>query len=315
VARRRDGPVRRAFGSGGLTDGHRRRDSPDGLHRPLPRSALHARPIGAATRADGPLHREHGRTVIGEGLWGTFTSLDAYAIRTADPARGQACLFASITENGTPAILALRLGIEGDRIAEIETLVARGRAGAEAMGVADLVFTAEVPPEQRTPASTMIALTDRYFDGVEASDPFDLRFDPACIRRENGSQSTSCPERTDDYVAGAFHGYALDIRAQFATGMWSFIRSVSPRRYIVANERTGVVVGFFSFQHPGTITHFTAPTGDKVRMPGYALSPSTFEIAEIFKFESGVFRRIEAIGVILPWGQHSGWPPPHATIA
>lgn len=252
---------------------------------------------------------------LGQGLWGTFTGLGGYDIRAVDTAGGQACLFASITENGNPAILALRLKIDGDRIVEIETLVARGRAGADSMGVADPVFMAEVPPERRTTASDMIALTERYFDGVEASDPFDLRFDPACIRRENGSQSTSIPERMDDYVEGAFHGYALDVRSQFATRMWSFIGSVSPRRYIVANERTGVLIGFFSFQHPGNITHFTAPTGDRVRMPSYALSPSTFEIAEIFKFEAGVFRRIEAIGVILPWGQRSGWPAGNVVAA
>ncbi|HWW66129.1 MAG TPA: hypothetical protein VNZ43_15345 [Sphingomonadaceae bacterium] len=274
-------------------------------------AALAAHDPSRLPLASGARYTENTNEIaFGQGLWGTFSGLGDYDIRVADPARNAVCLLASITEHEAPAIFALRLRIEADRIVEAEALVARGRAGAETMGVADPVFTTEVPPEQRTPQADMIALVDRYFDGVEQSDAFDLRFHPDCVRRENGSQSTSIPDRTEDFVAGRFHGYALDIRAQFATRMWSFIERVSPRRYVIANERTGVVVGFFGFQHPGAITHFIAPTGDRVPMPPYALAPSTFEIAEIFKFEAGAFRRIEAIGVILPFGQHPGWPAP-----
>lgn len=243
----------------------------------------------------------------GLGLWRTISGRGTYSLTVTDEAANQAVFFGTIEENGRAAIMVLRLKLARGRIAESETLVVRDPDAAARMGTPHEVFTQQVTAAQRTPRRQMLALTERYFDAIASSDAGDLQFDVRCTRRENGSQSTSNPTRTEDFESASFHGYALDCKEQFATRMWSFIERVHPRRYVAIDEQRGLLVGFFSFMHPGLPVSLTAPGGELVPMPPYARQPSTFEIAELFKFEAGRFRQIEAFGIMLPYGAHSGW--------
>jgi hypothetical protein len=67
----------------------------------------------------------------GDGSWRTVTAKGGYALKMADVERGQAVLMGTIREAGVPAIFVLRLGITGQQIAEIETLVIRNQIAAE----------------------------------------------------------------------------------------------------------------------------------------------------------------------------------------
>lgn len=245
---------------------------------------------------------------LGRGLWRTASAArDTYRLTVADAEAKQAVHFRVVEENGDPVFLVLRIRVQGDAISEIEALVARDPESAGAITPLDPSFFETVPEGLCTPGPAMCELADRYFDAIETCDAEDLQFDPRCTRRENGDQSTNNPGRTEDFVGDGFHGYALDCKAQFATRMWSFIEAVTDRRHVAVDEDRGLLVDIVSFMHPGLPTSFTAPSGAEITMPGYGRRPSTFVIAELFKFEGGRFRQIEVIGVPLPYGASQGW--------
>src|SRR5690606_18565098 len=58
---------------------------------------------------------------IGAGVWRTIRSLRPGGHFFADPDRGQVEFWGVVDEMGEPAILALRLKVEGQRFAEAET--------------------------------------------------------------------------------------------------------------------------------------------------------------------------------------------------
>ena len=37
------------------------------------------------------------------------------------------------------------------------------------------------------------------------------------------------------------------------TKIWAYIKSVNPRRFLIVDEKMGIVFGFFMFNHPGTV--------------------------------------------------------------
>ncbi|MGA2511650.1 MAG: hypothetical protein ABSG27_15640, partial [Candidatus Acidiferrales bacterium] len=53
---------------------------------------------------------------LGDALWGTMSGLGTYKLYFADPVGGAAGIEATIRENGTPAILLLRLKVANHKI-------------------------------------------------------------------------------------------------------------------------------------------------------------------------------------------------------
>src|SRR5690606_38211957 len=61
---------------------------------------------------------------IGDGLWHTISARRrSYDLKAADPGAGEVSWFGVVEEHEIPAIMALRLRIVGDRVAEAETIV------------------------------------------------------------------------------------------------------------------------------------------------------------------------------------------------
>src|SRR6266404_9586124 len=62
---------------------------------------------------------------LGNGLWKTATALGKVQRRYFDPITGQAGYFGLIEENGTPAIVTLRLKVDSKKITEAEWVISR----------------------------------------------------------------------------------------------------------------------------------------------------------------------------------------------
>src|SRR5438309_750686 len=58
---------------------------------------------------------------LGEGVWQTATGVGSYRIRLADPRSGQAIFFGVLKEDAKTAMFALRIKVESQQIAEVET--------------------------------------------------------------------------------------------------------------------------------------------------------------------------------------------------
>ena len=258
-----------------------------------------------------PLHEtakftENGqRLELGDGLWNTASALGTYRLYVADAQGGQAGFLGTIRENGTPAILALRLKAETRRICEIETLVARDEAGAQRLEKLDgphPVFLETIPLAERASRKELIETANMYFTGLERNDGKGVYpFTDDCNRLENGKQTTSNPSEE----ARSFDVNALSCKEQFEIGFFRFVTRIRDRRFVVIDEERSLVLVFVFFDHAGNIPTVTLTDGRTI--PIGVARPWTWEIAELFKVEKGLLRQIEAVIREAPYGMNSGW--------
>ena len=247
---------------------------------------------------------------LGEALWRTIDGLGSYKLYFADPEGGAAGIEATIRENGAPAILLLRLKVADRKISEIEMLVHRNAADAlalEKFGQPDSAWRQPLETSQRTSRGAMIEIANSYFDGILKSSADSVPFDPKCNRILDGYQDTNNPTAKGWFDKDSFKPDAMGIRENMNTHIWSYIHSIDPRRIVVIDERAGIIVGMFMFNHPGNIKFAEVPGVGKVPMPPVTLRPSSVLMGEFFKIEGGKIRRIEGVSIALPYGAKTGW--------
>lgn len=256
------------------------------------------------------------RLMTGDGLWNTVSEIGSYKLYIADPEAGQAGFFGTIRENGTPAILALRLKIEKNKISEIETLVARDEEGAlnlEKLGGPHPSFLDTIPVSERASRDELIRIANMYFTGLECNDGKGIYpFTDNCNRIENGNQTTNNPsdwanlERPDSLENVPMVDInAMGCKEQFETGFFRFVTRIRDRRFVVVDQERGLVLTFVFFDHAGNIPEVTLSDGTTI--PIGVSRPFTWEISELFKIENGLIRQIEAVLGEAPYGMNSGW--------
>jgi hypothetical protein len=247
---------------------------------------------------------------LGDALWGTMSGLGTYKLYFADPQGGSAGVEASIRENGTPAILLLRLKVMKGKISEIEMLVHRNAQDAlalEKFGRPNMVWSQPLEPSQRVSRQKMVNIANSYFDGILHSAGDSVPFDPRCNRILDGDQDTNNPAAKGWFDKDSFKPDAMGIRENMNTGIWKYIHSIDPRHIVVVDEKMGIVVGMFMFNHPGNVKFADVPGVGKVPMPPVTQRPSSVLMGEFFKLESGRIMQIEGVSVALPYGAKTGW--------
>ncbi|MGO9094344.1 MAG: hypothetical protein ACLQGV_03905 [Bryobacteraceae bacterium] len=253
------------------------------------------------------------RLELGDGLWGTASARGAYKLYVADPDAGEAGFFGTIFENGTPAILAVRLKLRERKVTEIETLVARGEAGGahgergarnlEKMGRPNAVFLEPVPAAERANREELIKTANLYFSGLERNDGKGVYpFTEDCNRIENGEQTTNRPPAQSP---GWGDVGAMGCKAQFESGFFHFVTRIRDRRFVVVDRERGLALAFVFFDHAGNCQPVKLPDGRT--LPAGPSRPFTWEIAELFKIERGKIRQVEAVLDQCPYGMTSGW--------
>ena len=247
---------------------------------------------------------------LGDALWGTISGMGTYKLYFADPHDGQVGFEGTIRENGTPAILLARLKVAGGKITEIETLVHRNADDAKALerfGQPNPVWLQPLTASQKVSREKMLKIADTYFEGILHSSGNMVPFDPQCNRILDGGQDTNNPTAKGWFDLNSFRPDSMGIRENMNTGIWTYIHSIHPRRYLVVDEKMGIVFGVFMFNHPGKVKFAEVKGVGKVPMPPVVLRPSSVEMGEFFKIESGKIRQIEGISVALPYGSLTGW--------
>src|SRR5689334_5555116 len=242
------------------------------------------------------------RLPMGDGLWNTATGLGEYRLYVSDPEGGQVGFFGTVLENGGLVALALRLKLEGQRIAEIETLVVRDAAAAKAVDAMEPqpAFLEGVPAVSRPTRQEMIAVADRYFTAIDGGK---APFGPDCNRVQNGTQTTNNPSFS---IPGmTWNPFSLGCQAQIDTTFFSFVDNVRPRRFAVVDRERGLVFGWFMFHVSGTVTSYTPPGREAMPALPQNLSPYTIAVAELYKIKNAQIGRIEALQVNVPYGTPS----------
>jgi hypothetical protein len=245
------------------------------------------------------------RLSVGDGLWNTASARGPYKLYVTDPEALQVGFFGTIRENGTPAILALRLKLVNQEIAEIETLVARDEKETlklEAMGAPHPALTATVPRAERSTRAELVKIADMYFAGLERNNGKGAYpFTDDCNRIENGQQTTNRPSENP----GPFDVSALGCKAQFETGFFRFVTRIRDRRFVVIDEERQLSLAFVFFDHAGDVPAVTLTDGRTI--PIGVSRPWTWEIAELFKIENKLIRQIQAVIRESAYGMNSGW--------
>jgi hypothetical protein len=240
---------------------------------------------------------------VGDGLWATASGLGNYKLYFDEPQEGAAGVFALIQENGTPAILHVRLKVVGKIIMEIETLVARKDTTAllntDNLTAVRPVFLETVPPADRPSRAEMVAMVGKYFDGIEQGNGDIVPFDKDCIRIENGIQT--CPGSATSPLG------ALSCGAQLSTKIFTYIHSISPRRFPIVDDERGLVLAIVRFNHPATQQTVEVPGRGKMTMGRYSQWPNSTEIAELFKIRDRKIKEISAVIVTQPYKAPTGW--------
>jgi hypothetical protein len=271
-------------------------------------------------------YTENTNTVkVGDGLWQTADGIDASKLYLADPANGEAMFYGGVRENGTLALLAVRLKVQNRRVTEIETSVIRKASGIhgnfEKLREPEALWSEPLPASERRSRAAMIHASNQYFNGIEQSSGDIVPFkNGECMRFENNAQTAgprpATPPPTGNTApppaagtAGALNLGPMTCRQQFNTGLNHYITHVTQRRVVAVDEERGVVVWSVMFQHPGNIRSIDVPGHGKVEVRGALASyPNTTNIIEAFKVEGGELNHIHAYVNLLPYRQSPGWP-------
>jgi hypothetical protein len=237
------------------------------------------------------------------GLWGTAGGTVEHGPDFADPVAGQAGTIGRAVENDHVVLFSLRLKLVDDRIAEIEMIVARPNEtlfAPENIPATRARLLASVPPEQRRGRAELVAIADRYFEGLRENSGARLLVDDDCQRYENGLRATNNPERD----GAIFH---MTVREQFNTGFAAMITSVRDTRFSIVDEDAQSVFACVVFEHAADERFITWHDGSVQEISGLYAQPMGFLIGELFKIVDGRIHEIEAILLTIPYGMATGW--------
>ena len=265
------------------------------------------------------------KLAIGDGLWNTMKATGPYRLFVTDPEAGQVALLTTIEEDhrepdkGTPALMALRLKVQNDRITQIEQFIVRNEDAAKrvaAMGQPHAVYLEAIPEAERMSGADLIKTADYYFAGMQKNDGKGVDgtgtypFTADCDRYENGSRSTNAPtppgETKPDPKTSSVYSGQWSCLEQFQSGLIHFVNRIRDRRFVAVDRERGIVFSFAFFDHSGGATR-TFQTPDGRTVTAGPVQPWTWQIAELFKIEKGKIRRIEAILERSPYGMNAGW--------
>ncbi len=245
----------------------------------------------------------------GEGLWYSISEKGTYKFYVPDIETRQIAFIGTVWEGGdspqaktgesaqeaepsegTLAAVAIRLKIDDNgKISEAEQLVIRPETSlfeeeretsspfpstgeaVEKMGAPHEIFLEVIPEEERMSREELVKIGNYYFEGLQRNDTKGYYpFTENCVRFENGMRTTT------------------DCKKQFESGaVANIVSRIRDRRFVAVDRERGIAFAFGFFDHHSINW--------------------TWQLAELFKIEKGLIRRIEAVFHRCPFGMNSGW--------
>ncbi len=265
---------------------------------------------------------------VGKGLWVTTTSGPLeFQIYAADPVAQQVAGLVMMKEVNKDILLGVRLKLVDGKITEAEHHAIRD-LGTSPMGASALknLKTArpglieDVPAAERSPRDLLIKNGLAYYDALTGEDGKLVPFADECERHENGAltaggkpEASSATAPADPQFAEMMKAMAAagpvpnTCEAQMSTGQFSYITEIRNRRVLIGDEQKGLAVGFSMFYHDSSLKEYKykGSKGEKM-LPSWQ---GTFNMAgmHVFKIKNGKMYDIEATGIVLPYGNKSGW--------
>jgi len=251
----------------------------------------------------------------GEGLWKTATAgPSGFKIVVPDPYSQEVGGMVMMQSDDKPAQVGFRLKLVNGKIVEAEHLIAvpRGPALANLQQPRPAILM-DVPYEYRDSRGRLIHIAKSYYDALDNNNGSLAPFAPDCERRENGFRTAPS--------GGAVGGGGMPgaptpppslvglqtCASQINSGVFQYITVIGDRRVEIADEQTGLAIGFSHFHHAFTEHEFKIlnnPNRDTVKMD---YKPFDLPAMHIYKIWGGEIHEIEAMGFTAPYNSPTGW--------
>jgi hypothetical protein len=257
----------------------------------------------------------------GEGLWQRTTAGPTdFKIVVPDAYSQEVGGMVMIQSEGKPAQLGFRLKLVDGKIAEAEHMVSipgSSRLPLEQV-LANLqtprpAIPMEVPYEYRDSRGRLVHIAKSYYDALDENNGTLAPFAPDCERHENGFRTApSGGIASGPAIPGApVRPRGLlgmqDCTSQINSQTFQYISVIDDRRVEIADEQTGLALGFSHFHHAMTQKEYKIlndPNRDVVKMD---FQPFDLPAMHIFKIWGGQIHEIEAMGFTAPYNSPTGW--------
>jgi hypothetical protein len=228
---------------------------------------------------------------VADVLWAAAEAAP-YRLEIFDPEHGGIGVLARVTGSDGDVVLGLRLKVEDNAVAEVETIAAREGMADRLWDSANMTavspkFQLSMKPVEQDTYYGLIATVEAYWRAFETNGTAEYRaapFLPGVVRQENGLQTTNTmalggPEYTpmEQFNVGRFPG-----------------RNIWDRRYPVVDVEAGVAMAVvrFGLQEGGDAAALNRP--DRLVM-------------EWFAVQNGQISEIVAVLVNRPDAEPTGW--------
>jgi len=255
------------------------------------------------------------RIAPGEGLWKTTTGGPTeFRIVVPDTVSQQVGGILMMQSDGKPAEIGFRLKVVNGKITEAEHMIAvpREQSLANLQKVRPAMLM-EVPYEYRDSRGRLLHIAKSYYDALDLNNGSLAPFAPDCERRENGM-------RTAPYggpVGGAGIPGAQsrppslvgmhDCRSQLDSQAMAYITTIDNRRVTIADELTGLALGFSHFRHDMKQKEYRILNDPSREVSTMNFDPFDLPALHIYKIWGGQIHEIEAMGFMAPYNSPSGW--------
>jgi hypothetical protein len=251
----------------------------------------------------------------GEGLWKTATAGPTeFKIVVPDTVSQQVGGMVMIQSEGKPAQVGFRLKVVNGKVVEAEHMIAMPR---EQM-LANLQklrpgIPMEVPYEYRDSRGRLLHIAKSYYDALDLNNGSLAPFAPDCDRRENGMRTAptggvlpgagipGAPPRPPSLVG------MQDCKSQLDSQAMAYITSIDNRRVEIADELTGLALGFSHFRHAMTAKEYKIVNDPAREVNTMSFNPFDLPALHIYKIWGGQIHEIEAMGFIAGYNSASGW--------
>ncbi len=253
----------------------------------------------------------------GEGLWKAATGAPNpdFKVVVPDVAAQQVAGILMMQSDNKPMQLGFRLKLVNGKITEAEHLLAAPRETSMAnLTTLRPAIPLDVPYEYADSRGRMLHIAKSYYDALDNNNGHLAPFATDCERHENGMRTA--PNGGPSLAGAAIPGQPprppsllgmQSCTSQMDSNTFEYITSLDNRRIMIADEKTGLAVGFSQFRHPMTQKDFRIlndPGRDKTSM---SFAPFDLPAMHIFKIWGGEIHDIEAMGFQAPLNSPSGW--------
>jgi len=231
-----------------------------------------------------------------DATWDTVTQEVGPALTLSDTQTGNVGIYTTIMQNDTPGFLAVRLKVQGGRIAEVEHIISTKRnlsspptpIGDVREFKPDPDFTRVVPVAERISRTRLIAHANGYFSTLEHNNGEirGTRFAPDAVRHENGLKFA-------------------DIEQGFKSGRYLFNERVRDRDFFLVDEERQVVMARGFIDHKGVLDNYTLTDGTPQK--SVFREPQTWSFLESFKIRNDMIAGVQATFVQAAYYTRSPW--------